>query len=142
MLRPALFSLCDRGMYICCIPFSIRAAIASSIISLDASPVLSCSRMVVLFRAAVFLSPHCRTMRAQLGHLKSLLDSKAGQDDLVSVARAMGDVEETLAVVRESVPGGQALHELQARATVNHLLVCLTLTLDSCYDRGSSYFFS
>lgn len=31
------------------------------------------------------------------------------------MARAMGDVEETLAVVRESISGGHALHELQAR---------------------------
>lgn len=69
---------------------------------------------------AVILRPvccpcHAASPYAQLGHLKSLLDSKAGRDDLVSVARAMGDVEQTLAVVRESVPGGHALHELQAR---------------------------
>lgn len=73
--------------------------------------------MAILFRPAC--SP-CRSAApyAQLGHLKSLLDSKAGQDDLVSMARAMGDVEETLAVVKKSVPGGHALHELQARAKI------------------------
>lgn len=74
-------------------------------------------------RADVFSTAACPPCRAaapnaQLGHLKSLLDSKAGQDDLVSVTRAMGDVEQTLAVVRESVPGGHALHELQARHEV------------------------
>ncbi|CAM9301379.1 unnamed protein product [Ectocarpus fasciculatus] len=48
-----------------------------------------------------------------LGHLKSLLDGKAGQEDLASITRAMGDVEETLTVVRQSIPGEKALQELQ-----------------------------
>ncbi|CAM9591773.1 unnamed protein product [Ectocarpus sp. 4 AP-2014] len=50
---------------------------------------------------------------ASLGHLKSLLDGKAGQEDLASITRAMGDVEETLTVVRQSIPGEKALQELQ-----------------------------
>eukprot|EP00752_Nemacystus_decipiens_P014341 g12759.t1 len=49
----------------------------------------------------------------QLGHLKALLDSKAGQEDLTSIAKAMGDVEETLTVVRQSIPGQTAFLELQ-----------------------------
>ncbi|CAM9145443.1 unnamed protein product, partial [Scytosiphon promiscuus] len=48
-----------------------------------------------------------------LGHLKSLLDTKAGQEDLTSITRAMGEVEETLTTVRESIPGEHALLELQ-----------------------------
>lgn len=52
---------------------------------------------------------------SQLGHLKALLDSKAGQEDLSSITKAMGDVEETLMVVRQSIPGQGALLELQVR---------------------------
>ena len=52
---------------------------------------------------------------SQLGHLKALLDSKAGQEDLTSITKAMGDVEETLTVVRESIPGQTALLELQVK---------------------------
>lgn len=51
----------------------------------------------------------------QLGHLEALLKGKAGQEDLSSITKAMGDVEETLAVVRESLPGENAMLELQAR---------------------------
>lgn len=105
-------SLCGRGCvyYFACSP---RAA-ACSFAFREALAVLSFARMAVTFPPVCY---PCRTAApcAQLGHLKSLLDSKAGRDDLVSVARAMGDVEQTLAVVRESVPGGHALHELQAR---------------------------
>eukprot|EP00903_Cladosiphon_okamuranus_P006429 g6291.t1 len=52
-------------------------------------------------------------LETQLGHLKALLDSKAGQEDLTSITKAMGDVEETLTVVRQSIPGQSALVELQ-----------------------------
>ncbi|CAM9857942.1 unnamed protein product, partial [Hapterophycus canaliculatus] len=54
-----------------------------------------------------------QVLETQLGHLKCLLDTKAGQEDLTSIARAMGDVEETLTAVRESIPGEHALLELQ-----------------------------
>ena len=56
----------------------------------------------------------------QLGHLKSLLDTKAGQEDVTSITKAMGDVEETLAVVRQSIPGQSALLELQVTLPVRH----------------------
>jgi len=57
--------------------------------------------------------PTLLPLLSQLGHLKSLLDSKAGQEDLTSITKAMGDVEETLSVVRQAVPGQSALLELQ-----------------------------
>lgn len=44
----------------------------------------------------------------------SLLDRKAGQDDVTSVNRAMEDVKETLATMTESVPKDSTISQIQA----------------------------
>lgn len=48
----------------------------------------------------------------------ALLDSKAGQEDVSSINRAMGDVKESLAIVTGSLPGdtGKVLTTLQVVA--------------------------
>lgn len=52
----------------------------------------------------------------------ALLDSKAGQEDVSSISRAMGDVKESLGIVAGSLPGdtSNVITALQVIEKSNH----------------------